>query len=205
VLECPYDPGIETVPRKSRLILPLLLASALLSGCGGDFLSSDTKLFPSSVKIFSTPTWSSAAKVQTADLNNTGPVTPEEFIDASGHCATAAAAAPAEPAAGTVAGDLASASAAPAATAQSLLPGGVALGMTECQVAQHAGQPGQVDIGANENSDRKVVLTYQSGPWPGIYTFTNARLTVVDRVAVPEPVKPVKKKVKPKQPPAVTG
>jgi len=199
-------PGIQTVSRRLKLVVPLMLASALLSGCGGDILSSDTKLFPSSVKIFSTPTWSGGAKVQTADLNTAGPVAPEEFIDASGRCASSVAtAAPAEPAVGTVAGDLASASAAPVATAQPLLPGGVALGMTECQVAQHAGQPGQVDIGANENSDRKVVLTYQSGPWPGIYTFTNGRLTVVDRVAAPEPVKPVKKKVKPKKPAAAAG
>jgi hypothetical protein len=188
-------------------MLPLLLASALLSGCGGDILSSDVKLFPSGTKVFSGQAWGSGGKVVTADLNTTGPVPPEELIDASGSCASAlAAAAPAEPAVGTVAGDLGTTSAAPvAAPAQPLAPGGVALGMTECQVARHAGQPGRVELGAGENSDRKAVLTYQGGPWPGIYTFSNGRLTVIDRVAAPEPVKPAKKKVKPKKPAAVTG
>ena len=194
------------MPGKLIFAVPLVLASALLSGCGSDILSSDTKLFPTSVKLFSPQQWGTGgSKGATADLNNPGPVAPEEFIDASGICASAvAAAAPAEPAVGTVAGDLGSTSAGPA-DAQPLLPGGVALGMTECQVARHAGQPGRVEISAGENSDRKVVLTYQSGPWPGIYSFTNGRLTVVDRVATPEPVKPVKKKPKPKKPAAVTG
>jgi hypothetical protein len=40
------------------------------------------------------------------------------------------------------------------------------------------------------------VLTYQSGPWPGVYTFAAGRLKVVDRVAVPEQAKPAKKKAR---------
>ena len=38
------------------------------------------------------------------------------------------------------------------------------------------------------------MLTYLSGTWPGIYTFADGRLKIVDRAPVPEkPVKPVKK------------
>lgn len=76
------------------------------------------------------------------------------------------------------------------------MPGGVGLGMTECQVVARTGQAGQVDIGADDKGERKVVLTYMSGPWPGIYTFSAGRLKMVDRVVQPEPVKPAKKKAR---------
>ena len=42
--------------------------------------------------------------------------------------------------------------------------GGIALGMTECQAVRRAGQPGQVSIGSAEGGERKVVLSYLSGP-----------------------------------------
>ena len=58
--------------------------------------------------------------------------------------------------------------------------GGIALGMTECEAVRRAGQPGNVNIGAGVKGARKVVLTYLSGPWPGIYTFTSGRLQVID-------------------------
>ena len=70
--------------------------------------------------------------------------------------------------------------------------GGIALGMTECQAVQRAGTPSNVDISANQKGDRKVVLTYLSGPWPGIYTFVGGRLNVVERG--PEQPKPATKK-----------
>jgi hypothetical protein len=65
--------------------------------------------------------------------------------------------------------------------------------MTECQVVQRAGAPTSIDIGA-ENNARKAVLTYAGGTWPGIYTFVDGRLKVVDRIAAPEPARPVAKK-----------
>ena len=52
-----------------------------------------------------------------------------------------------------------------------VVAGGIALGMTECQTVQRAGTPSNVAISAGEKGERKVVLTYLSGPWPGIYTF----------------------------------
>ena len=76
--------------------------------------------------------------------------------------------------------------------------GGIALGMTECQAVRRAGQPSQVTIGTANKGERKVVLTYLGGPWPGIYTFQSGRLKVVD--AVPTQLKPVKPKKKPRRP-----
>jgi len=85
------------------------------------------------------------------------------------------------------------------------LMGGVALGMSECDVVRRAGLPGNVNIGGGDKGERRVVLTYLSGTWPGIYTFDAGRLKVVDRAPEPAPSakSPVKKKkakkpVKPK-------
>jgi hypothetical protein len=73
--------------------------------------------------------------------------------------------------------------------------GGIALGMTECQAVRRAGHPGQVSIGSAEGGERKVVLTYLTGPWPGIYTFQSGRLKVVDAAPTPpKPAKPEKKR-----------
>lgn len=80
--------------------------------------------------------------------------------------------------------------------------GGISLGMTECQAVRRAGQPTQVNIGAADGGERKVVLSYLSGPWPGIYTFQSGRLKVIDAApAPPKPAKPERKK-KPSRAPA---
>jgi len=124
---------------------------------------------------------------------------------------------PADRAVGSVAGDLAGAPMPAAATAsatpnsdlQKLEPtsgsppvaGGIALGMTECQTVQRAGTPSNVAISAGEKGERKVVLTYLGGPWPGIYTFTGGRLNVVERAPEqPKPAKAAPKKTPKKKP-----
>lgn len=125
--------------------------------------------------------------------------------------------APADRAVGSVAGDLAGAPM-PAATTASATPnsglqklepasgsppvaGGIALGMTECQTVQRAGTPSNVAISAGEKGERKVVLTYLGGPWPGIYTFTGGRLNVVERAPEqPKPAKAAPKKTPKKKP-----
>ncbi len=79
---------------------------------------------------------------------------------------------------------------------------GIALQMTECQVVQLAGTTDRVEIGA-EGGRRSVVLTYMAGPRPGIYRFTDGRLTSMERVEVPAAPKkqaPRKKTAKAKQP-----
>jgi hypothetical protein len=137
---------------------------------------------------------------QDAELEQSQAVAPEDFIEADGRCAgappSAVAAAPNAGAASVEASGSAAAGPAGEAPAQPLL-GGVALGMTECQVARRAGQPASVEIGAGEEGERKVVLTYPTGSWPGIYTFRAGRLKEIQRVAAPEPVKPLRKRKAP--------
>jgi hypothetical protein len=163
---------------KSISFLALLSATAL-AGCGGGAMDSFTEVrfFPNSGNMFSSRDWGRPATA--AEISLTAKTTPEDYVDANGVCASAPAPA-AEPAA--AGSNLATPSA-----------GGVGLGMTECQIVQRAGPPNSVDIGA-ENNSRKAVLTYAGGTWPGIYTFVDGRLKVADRVATPEPAKPVAKK-----------
>ena len=163
-----------------RSISFCVLVSALaLGGCGAssDIFTSETRLFPGAREAFSARDWSAAPSA--AEIALTRRVTPEDYVDANGGCAAAAPAA-ADSSAG-----------APSAAAG--IPSGVGLGMTECQVVQRAGQPNTTNIGA-ENNARKVVLTYTGGNWPGIYTFVEGRLKVVDQVAVPEQPKSATKK-----------
>jgi hypothetical protein len=183
--------------------------------------------FAKPVNMLAKPDWARPAN-SSVNLGPQGPVAPEEMVSADGRCATPTASlaqatepAPAQPPApadrpvGSVAGDLAGAPAPAATTASAdpglqrlepatsgpLVTGGIALGMTECQAVQRAGSPNNVAIGAGEKGERKVVLTYLSGPWPGIYTFNDGRLKIIDRAPEqPKPAKatPKKKPVKPK-------
>ena len=73
--------------------------------------------------------------------------------------------------------------------------GGIALGMSECDAVRRAGVPANVSIGVGDNNDRRVVLTYLSGPWPGIYTFASGRLKEIS--AAPVQPKPPAKPAKP--------
>ena len=178
---------------------------------------------------FTAPSWAkpSTGKI---NLSLMGPVNSEELVSAEGQCAAPAPAAvqaaeasppttqspePTDRAVGSVAGDLAPAPM-PAATPASagggpglqrlepasapMTSGGIALGMTECQAVQRAGNPSNVAISTGEKGERKVVLTYLSGPWPGIYTFMGGRLNVVERA--PEQPKPEKTKKTPKKKPS---
>lgn len=186
----------------NRLLRPLttsglVVAVGFLAGCSGldvsDLKMSEMTFFPNRGEIFKPQDWGTSGAGKSApDFISSRPVSPEDFVDGAGRCVAQGTAQPSDAAVGTPAGDLGTAATVP--SEQALVPGGVALGMTECQVVAHAGQPGQVDIGADETGGRKVVLTYMSGPWPGIYTFSAGRLKVVDRVAQPEPQKPARKK-----------
>ena len=123
------------------------------------------------------------------------PVTDSDLVDASGSCPAAAAPPPA--AAGGPAGD----PGAPGADA-SVLGEGIGLGMTECEVVARAGQPNSVQLGRNPNGDRTAVISYQSGPRPGVYHFERGRLMQMDRVEVAAPPPAKKKPAKTKKPPA---
>lgn len=165
---------------------PLVMLAAVLSGCGTNTMA-DMNFFPNRPQLFRPQDWGSGSKSDAPDLLPSGPVAAEDMVDGAGHCG-----APIEAPTGAVT-PAAGASTDPAA-ASGVAPGGITLGMTECQIVAHAGQPAQVNIGADEANQRKVVLTYNGGPLPGIYTFSAGRLKVMDRVAQPEPVKPARKK-----------
>jgi hypothetical protein len=65
--------------------------------------------------------------------------------------------------------------------------GGVALGMTECQVVRRTGAPSNVAITAGSvdgKGERKVVLTYDGGSRPGVYRFASGRLQVIEGLPV---------------------
>jgi hypothetical protein len=225
---------------RSRLLLAAAVAAAV-AGCSGGY-GGIGDAFENTDRAFSkpfieVPAWAKASNAKTAPLGPTGPVAPEDLVDAAGRCAaeTARAQAVAEPAPtpvapaadatppapranpayGSLAGDLASApmpqgpppvpmpaSVKPTDRLDRLQPeggppvvGGIALGMTECQAVRRAGLPSNVSIGAGEKGARKVVLTYLGGPWPGIYTFDSGRLKVVDAAPMPQkPTTPAPKK-----------
>jgi len=208
----------------SRIALICAAALALaVAGCSGSVPLLDDKneggWFSKPIDVFAKPDWAKFTDAKTAELGPQGPVAPEDLVAADGRCVAAAPAqaaappapAPAAPAdrpVGSMAGDLAGAPM-PAGTVAAISPGGpepgaptvtggVALGMTECQAVRRAGTPGNVAISAGDKGERKVVLTYLSGPWPGIYNFSGGRLKEIVRApAPPEPPKPAKKIKKP--------
>jgi hypothetical protein len=169
------------------------------------------------------PVWSSGSSNQNLYLNPRGPVDANDLVGPDGACGAPVIVAagpgvappppPADKPVGSVAGDLApapmAAGAPPPVNPEGALPGqqpggsamlgGVALGMTECDVVRRAGMPGNINIGAGDRGERKVVLTYLNGNWPGIYTFDAGRLKVVDRAPEPPaPAKPARKNPKAK-------
>ena len=172
-----------------RLPLHIALACAAglaVAGCSGSSNLLDSKneggWFSKPVDLFAKPDWARPSTAN-ASLGPWGPVGPEDLVGADGSCAPApaeAAAAPpaasAEPPPDRLQTD--GGGAAPASAPQVM--GCIALGMTECQAVRRAGQPGNVAISADEKGERKVVLTYLSGTWPGIYTFSSGRLKTID-------------------------
>jgi hypothetical protein len=194
-------------PHRAILRIALVCVFALGAGLAG--CKNATSVFQDQNEggwftkpILTTPDWAKPDSVaKSADLGPKGPVGPNDLVAANGQCvggaqmAQAAAAQPADRPVGSVAGDLAGAPM-PADPGAPQVMGGIALGMTECQAVQRAGVPGNVSIGAGQGGERSVVLTYLSGPWPGIYRFADGRLKVIDRAPAPpeEPKPPPKKK-----------
>jgi hypothetical protein len=86
--------------------------------------------------------------------------------------------------------------------------GGIALGMSECEVVSRLGPPTAVNIGQNPNGARSSALTFKGGPRPGLYRFEGGRLSELDRVDEPparDATKPVKKKPAATAAPPKTG
>jgi hypothetical protein len=204
------------------LLAPALVVAVAAAGCAntaqGPAEQSEGSWYSKPLNMIAKPDWARPTSGG-VNLGPKGPVAPEDLVSADGGCGAAAvaqAAEPTKPAAAesddaekTGSTSATPASAAPNPGVERLQPaqapqvsGGIALGMTECQAVQRAGTPGNVAISAGEKGERKVVLTYLSGPWPGIYTFSAGRLTVAERAPEqPKPAKtaPAKKTPKKKQ------
>jgi hypothetical protein len=214
------QPGDFVLPRhRARDCIAIVLAvgfCAVFGGCQNVAGVLEDKneggFFSKPMDVFAKPDWARPVAAEKAgrDLDAGGPAGPDDLVGADGTCSAAAAQAQAQPVAAVPqpvvsAPPAASASVAPppdrlvpAEAAPAPVMGGIALGMTECQAVQRAGMPGNVAIGAGNRGERQVVLTYLSGPWPGIYHFNEGRLKEIDRAPTPpEPPKAPSKKKKP--------
>jgi hypothetical protein len=170
-------------------VLLTATAAAGLAGCGADVTQ------PWFAKPFDAS--GRSAGYSFSELSETKKerrtLSANDYVNASGSCPAPVAAAPAAPPP-SAQGAPGAAPPAPAADAASLLGSGLALGMSECDVVLRAGQPSSVQIGSLPNGDRTAVLTFPSGPRPGIYRFVRGGLTEMDAVAAPPAPPPVAKK-----------
>jgi len=174
-------------------VLAALAMAGLLGGCG-DVGWDSGSLFRKPVDVAGRSSGYSYSDLQ--ESRQARPVTDSDLVDPNGGCPAAAAP---PPAAG---GGPAGGPGAPGADA-SALGEGIGLGMTECEVVARAGAPNSVQLGRNSNGDRTAVISYQSGPRPGVYHFERGRLMQMDRVEVAAPPPQAKKKpAKTKKPPA---
>ena len=76
--------------------------------------------------------------------------------------------------------------------------GTVALGHTECDVVRGIGAPSSVNLSNDAAGRRVAVVTWNSGPRAGIYTFTSGRLSSIEGNPEPPPM-PKATKPKPKK------
>jgi hypothetical protein len=171
----------------------LALAMAVtLGGCGPD-LTTDQGWFRKPMDFVGRNSGYTYSDLQESGRLNR-PITDADLVDGNGACPASAAAPPTAPS------DQAASPGAPANPPQALGEG-VGLGMSECEVVARAGQPNNVQVGKAPNGDRTALLTYDSGPRPGIYHFERGRLMQMDRVDVPPPPPPPKvAKKKPAKP-----
>ena len=175
-----------------------MLAAALCGCANTEIFDNNEHWFSRSLDLTGKTGGYTFAELQESSRNRL--ITAADLVDASGACPPlpAPAAAPVPPAAD-------GATPIPTAPEAPILMGqGIALGMSECDVVYRAGGPSNLQLGKNPNGDRTLVLSYNSGPRPGIYRFEAGRLMDMDRVEVaappPEPKAAKKKKpVKPQQ------
>ena len=183
----------------------VLTAVLALGGCASNDFDTSAAWFAKPFDVFGSKggyTYSSLSD----STKEQRPVTANDLIDANGACP--AAPAPAAPAAQPQPQSQPQAKNANAADGSqvsadmaSLIGGGVAIGMSECDVVGRLGRPTTINFGKNPNGYRSAVLTYSSGARPGDYRFVAGRLTEMDRIDVPAPPpEPAKKKIAKKKP-----
>jgi hypothetical protein len=162
-------------------MLALCAVAPLIAGCSGsDLLSKDAEWFNKPTRLFI-----KNISIESPPLTPDKPVTAEDLVSADGACpGMAPQAAPADANAST---------AAPAPSG-----GTVALGHTECDVVRGIGGPSSVNLSNDASGRRVAVITWQTGPRAGIYSFTAGRLSSIE--GTPEPAAaPRAAKPKPKK------
>ena len=175
--------------RSSRCgVLAVLAVAVGLAGCGGTNFDTSGSWFSKPLDVFGRNAGYTYSQLDQSKQER--PITANDLVDANGACPPAAA-----PAGATAPPD-------------SLLGGGIGIGMSECDVIARVGPPAEVNLGRNPNGDRTAILTFKGGARPGVYRFVAGRLKEMDRVEVPPPPpQPVKKKTEKKiakKPPAKT-
>jgi hypothetical protein len=181
-------------------VAALMLAAALCGCANTDVFDQNERWFSRSVDLTGKSGGYSFSEMQESSRNRA--LSANDLVDANGGCAPLPAAAPIPPAPSAAQGPT------PIPTAPDVAPTllgqGIALNMSECDVVYRAGAASSVQLSKNQNGDRTLVLTYNSGPRPGIYRFESGRLMDMDRVEVAAPAPPPKvaKKKKPTKPAA---
>jgi hypothetical protein len=169
----------------------LTLAMAVaLSGCANSDFDTQEAWFSKPFHLVSQNAGYTFSELQESKQQQR-PITANDLVNGNGSCPPPAP--PVVPRAQAGPGTQPVAPAAAPDTA-SLLGTGVALGMSECDIVFRAGQPSSVQIGKNPNGDRTAVLTFPTGPRPGIYHFERGALMEMDAVAEPAPPPTAKKK-----------
>jgi hypothetical protein len=150
---------------RTRLLGLLLFAPAIV-GCSGasDLMSKDAEWFSRPGRLFIRN-----ISIDAPPLTPNKPVTADDLVSAEGFCPGMAP--PGEANAATEE----SAAAPPSRT------GTVALGHTECDVVRGIGPPASVNLSSNPRGDRLAVVNYSQGQRAGIYTFTDGRLSSIER------------------------
>ena len=171
-------------------VLTVLATALALAGCADVDWSSPQAWFAKPLDVSGRNAGYTFSELQETKQQQR-PITANDLVNSNGSCPPPAVA-PRPPSAP---GSAAAAPAAPVADTAALLGGGVALGMSECDVVFRAGQPSAVQIGSLPNGDRTAVLTFNTGPRAGIYHFQRGALKVMDSVPVAAaPPQAVKKK-----------
>lgn len=170
--------------------------AAALCGCAGD-VDTSGGWFAKPIDLFGRNNGYTYA--QLGESKKERPITAKDLVDGNGACPAVATPEP-PPAA-----DNADASAAASVDAAASLRGGIAPGMSECDVVSRLGPPTAVDLGKTPNGNRTAILTFKSGPRPGVYRFIGGRLKEMDRVDEPPPEPTKKKPAKSQQPKKSNG
>jgi len=158
-------------------VLAALATAAALGGCADVDWSSQQAWFAKPLDVSGRTGGYTFSELQETRQRQR-PITANDLVNGNGSCPPPVAPPAAPPAPGQAA-----APPAPVDTT-ALLGGGIALGMSECDVVFRAGQPSAVQIGKLPNGDRSAVLTFDSGPRAGIYRFDRGALKEMDGLPV---------------------